>query len=113
MPTRRQPYAYELCEHHVQRFTAPRGWQVIRLATNFEPAPPSVDDLYALADLVRQAGKTPAPTDEAPRPSKTKPLRRIESLEWGPFQQRPTSTGRLSKPGRADLRVVRDETSDS
>ena len=55
LATERQPEAYDLCAKHVESFTAPRGWQVIRLATEFEPAPPSDDDLTALADAVRDA----------------------------------------------------------
>ncbi|WIK64768.1 DUF3499 domain-containing protein [Gleimia hominis] len=60
LPPNREPHAYELCEKHAHNFTAPRGWQVIRLETNFEPAPPSPDDLLALADAVREAGRKPA-----------------------------------------------------
>ena len=61
------PNSYDLCEEHAQNLTAPLGWQVVRLATNFEPAPPSGDDLAALVDAVRrvaqeaQAESTPAP----------------------------------------------------
>ena len=59
---------------HANNFTAPRGWQVIRLATNFEPAPPSPDDLMALADLVRKVGNRPAPRkNPAPQPPSVKP----------------------------------------
>lgn len=117
MPTRRQPYAYELCEHHVQRFTAPRGWQVIRLATNFEPAPPSVDDLYALADVVRQAGSAKPPRTAPAAPTPADSLRQAKSAaktpEWGPFT-RPTAVQAKSadKPG-PHLRVVRDDESDA
>lgn len=49
------PNSYDLCEEHAQNLTAPLGWQVVRLATNFEPAPPSGDDLAALVDAVRNA----------------------------------------------------------
>ena len=55
LATEAQPEAYDLCDKHVSSFTAPRGWQIIRLATEFEPAPPSEDDLLALADAVREA----------------------------------------------------------
>ena len=60
LATEAQPEAYDLCEKHVSSFTAPRGWQIIRLATEFEPAPPSEDDLLALADAVREASRAPA-----------------------------------------------------
>ncbi|RAX21352.1 DUF3499 domain-containing protein, partial [Actinomyces sp. Z5] len=66
LATEAQPEAYDLCEKHVESFTAPRGWQVIRLATDFQPAPPSEDDLTALADAVREASRTPQPR---PRPA--------------------------------------------
>lgn len=49
------PNAYDLCEHHANSLTVPRGWQIVRLQTTFEPAPPSGDDLMALVDAVRQA----------------------------------------------------------
>ncbi len=70
----REPGTMELCEMHANNFTAPRGWQVIRLATNFEPAPPSPHDLMALADLVRKVGNRPAPRkNPAPQPPSVKP----------------------------------------
>ena len=59
LATEAQPEAYDLCARHVESFTAPRGWQVIRLATDFTPAPPSDDDLTALADAVREASRAP------------------------------------------------------
>lgn len=64
LSTYREPGTMELCQMHANNFTAPRGWQVIRLAQNFEPAPPSPDDLMALADAVREAGKRPTPRPE-------------------------------------------------
>ena len=72
LASERQPEAYDLCEKHVESFTAPRGWQVIRLAATFEPAPPSEDDLLALADAVRDASRhqrpRPQPAERAGRP---------------------------------------------
>ena len=70
LATEAQPEAYDLCEKHVSSFTAPRGWQVIRLATEFAPAPPSEDDLLALADAVREASRAPRP---APQPAEHRP----------------------------------------
>ena len=56
-----EPHAYDLCEEHANRLTAPRGWQVVRV-TDSDPAGalPSRDDLEALADAVREAAR-PAP----------------------------------------------------
>ena len=61
LATYAEPHGYDLCDQHAGRLTAPRGWQVIRLADNFEPPPPTPDDLEALADAVREAGRPRAP----------------------------------------------------
>lgn len=50
-----EPHCYDLCQYHSQTLSAPRGWEVIRLAVEEEPRP-STDDLLALADAVRDAG---------------------------------------------------------
>jgi len=52
---------------HAERLTAPRGWEVVRLTPEFAAAPPSQDDLLALADAVREAGRRPEP-EHAPLP---------------------------------------------
>ncbi|RYE75692.1 MAG: DUF3499 domain-containing protein [Myxococcales bacterium] len=49
-----EPHAYDLCEAHSARLSAPRGWEVLRLSYD-EPQGPSSDDLLALADAVREA----------------------------------------------------------
>ena len=63
------PNAYDLCENHANSLTVPRGWQIVRLQTNFEPAPPSGDDLAALVDAVRrvaqEAQQAPASAPDA------------------------------------------------
>jgi hypothetical protein len=55
-----EPHAYDLCELHSERLSAPRGWEVLRLAPDRSAQGPSEDDLLALADAVREAGR-PAP----------------------------------------------------
>lgn len=52
-----EPHSYDLCAEHAQRLTAPRGWEVVRVAPEFVPTGPSPDDLVALADAVREAGR--------------------------------------------------------
>ena len=37
LATYAEPHAYDLCEAHSERLSAPRGWEVLRLA---QPAPP-------------------------------------------------------------------------
>lgn len=59
-----EPGSYDLCEMHSQRLSAPRGWDVIRLAVDADPEP-STDDLLALADAVREVGLS---YDPAPEP---------------------------------------------
>lgn len=55
-----EPHAYDLCEQHSERLSAPRGWEVLRLALGTQQSGPSGDDLLALADAVREAAR-PAP----------------------------------------------------
>jgi hypothetical protein len=52
-----EPHTYDLCEPHARSLTAPRGWQVVRHEGEFEPPPPTPDDLVALAEAVREAAR--------------------------------------------------------
>ena len=61
LATYAEPHGYDLCEEHSHRLTAPRGWEVVRLAADPEALLPSVDDLEALADAVRESAR---PTQE-------------------------------------------------
>ena len=65
LATYAEPHTYDLCAEHATRLTAPRGWEVMRLATEYPDPEPSSDDLLALADAVREAGR-PRPAAEAP-----------------------------------------------
>lgn len=56
-----EPHSYDLCAVHAQRFTAPRGWDVLRLEPGNEPPVRSHDDLLAIADAVRVAGRKAEP----------------------------------------------------
>lgn len=67
LATLAEPHSYDLCAEHAERLTAPRGWEVVRLLPEFEPLAPSHDDLLALADAVREAGRPPEPVP-APEP---------------------------------------------
>jgi hypothetical protein len=64
LATYAEPHAYDLCEVHTERMSAPRGWEVLRLAQDPNANAPSNDDLLALANLVREAAR-PAPRPEA------------------------------------------------
>lgn len=57
LATYAEPHSYDLCEVHADRLSAPRGWDVIRLAIDPRDQGPTEDDLLALADAVREAGR--------------------------------------------------------
>lgn len=57
LATYAEPHCYDLCSEHSERLTAPRGWEVVRLATDTGPVRPSGDDLEALANAVREAAR--------------------------------------------------------
>ena len=59
-----EPHSYDLCEPHARSLTAPRGWHLVRHDGEFEPPPPTPDDLVALAEAVREAARPPAPRDD-------------------------------------------------
>lgn len=60
-----EPHSYDLCEAHALRLTAPKGWEVVRYEGDFSTAEPTVDDLTALAEAVREAGRADRPPDPA------------------------------------------------
>ena len=66
LASRAEPHGYDLCQVHAQTLSAPRGWEVIRLAVE-EPGGPSTDDLLALADAVREVGLSYDPLPGAGR----------------------------------------------
>ncbi len=72
LATYAEPHTYDLCGAHAERLTAPRGWEIVRLAGEYVEPEPSHDDLLALANAVREAGRprtapvAPAVPDEAP-----------------------------------------------
>jgi hypothetical protein len=61
LATYAEPHAYDLCSEHSERLSAPRGWEVLRLASDLSPRGPSDDDLLALANAVREAGRPVTP----------------------------------------------------
>lgn len=65
LATYAEPHCYDLCSAHAERLTAPRGWDVVRLAVDHEAYGPTADDLAALADAVREAARPlPVARDE-------------------------------------------------
>jgi hypothetical protein len=70
LATYAEPHAYDLCEEHSERLSAPRGWEVLRLVRD-DPHAHSSDDLLALADAVREAAQ-PRPSQVAREPIETR-----------------------------------------
>ena len=66
LATYAEPHSYDLCDVHGDRLSAPRGWEVLRLAPDPSTIPPSTDDLLALADAVREAGRSLVAATRAP-----------------------------------------------
>jgi hypothetical protein len=67
LATYAEPHAYDLCDPHSERLSAPRGWEVLRLAHD-DVQGPSSDDLLALADAVREAAQ-PRPVEQPMQPA--------------------------------------------
>lgn len=86
LATYAEPHAYDLCRLHGERLSAPRGWEVLRLASDLDDRGPSSDDLLALADAVREAGRPAqtervAPADEGGRETSRKGHLRMLSTD--------------------------------
>jgi len=94
LATYAEPHTYDLCSRHAEGLTAPRGWEVVRLAGEYAPPPPTTDDLLALANAVREAGRPRlAATDD-----------RSEQLHRG----NEAASGAVEVGRRGHLRVLRD-----
>ncbi len=109
LATYAEPHTYDLCGRHAERLTAPRGWEVVRLLGDYTQPPPTTDDLLALADAVREAGR-PRRTvraDGAVTASGETPQRGWESTETG-TQRREADSGAVEVHRRGHLRVLRD-----
>lgn len=74
LATYAEPHCYDLCSEHSERLTAPRGWEVVRLATDTGPVGPSGDDLEALANAVREAARPQERRQQGPGPRDIDPL---------------------------------------
>jgi hypothetical protein len=98
-----EPHTYDLCADHAEGLTVPRGWDVVRLPGEYVEPEPSHDDLLALANAVREAGRPrlgerapAAAVPGAPAPSKHS------------VRPREESSGAVETARRGHLRVLRD-----
>ncbi|OMH31402.1 DUF3499 domain-containing protein [Tersicoccus sp. Bi-70] len=88
-----EPHTYDLCADHAQRMTAPRGWEVVRLHL---PQAGPVDDLGALADIVRRPRTDSTPEVPQPPAGQREPGQPLEA---------PSATG----VRRGHLRILREQ----
>ncbi|RZT88196.1 uncharacterized protein DUF3499 [Pseudonocardia sediminis] len=63
LATQAEPHSYDLCTPHAHNLTAPRGWEVVRFEGEFTPQQHAAEDLTALADAVREAGRVDRPVE--------------------------------------------------
>ena len=99
-----EPHAYDLCEEHSERLSAPRGWEVLRLAPDPDALGPTSDDLLALADAVREAARPVPAQDQSIAPHAVNGGREPGQ---GPGQRPGQPQGR-EVGRRGHLRVLRD-----
>jgi hypothetical protein len=101
LATYAEPHTYDLCANHAEGLTAPRGWEIVRLSGEYVEPEPSHDDLLALANAVREAGRprlgeaTASPTGHLQGQA-----RRLPSDE--------NASGAIETGRRGHLRVLRD-----
>ena len=62
-----EPHAFDLCTTHSERLTVPKGWTVIKHSEEEINTQPSVYDLMAIADAVREVAKSETPV-QPPQP---------------------------------------------
>jgi hypothetical protein len=94
LATYAEPHTYDLCLDHAERLTVPRGWEVVRLDGDYSEPALAGDDLLALADAVREAGRPREPHPSARPGAAAESAAGASGVEGG---------------RRAHLRILRDE----
>lgn len=61
LATAAEPHSYDLCADHALGLKAPKGWEVVRPDAEMDLSAPHNDDLEALANAVREAGRAERP----------------------------------------------------
>lgn len=100
-----EPHTYDLCANHADRLTVPRGWEVVRLSGEYVQPAPTEDDLLALADAVREAGRPRRSGDD--RGVEPTPIGQAGSARPGTSASEQRS-GAVEVSRRGHLRVLRD-----
>ena len=105
-----EPGAFDLCAAHVKSVTVPHGWQMVRLQTEFAPAPPSTNDLMALADAIREASLREPPAPEPARREVRRPADIAGSASFRARRRAPTRPIRGSKNKNPTTRKTRNDS---
>jgi hypothetical protein len=92
-----EPHTYDLCANHAEGLTAPRGWEIVRLSGEYVEPEPSHDDLLALANAVREAGRPRL--GEVPRQAQAQTRSQPADED---------ASGAIETGRRGHLRVLRD-----
>lgn len=98
LATYAEPHTYDMCRDHAEGLTAPRGWEIVRLSGEYVEPEPSHDDLLALANAVREAGR-PRLGERAQARSVAHPA--VRAADEG-------ASGTVETGRRGHLRVLRD-----
>ena len=108
LATYAEPHAYDLCDEHSERLSAPRGWEVVRLALDPDALGPSSDDLLALADAVREAAEPRPGSAQAAGATATR-VRAVPAQAPAGRPGERVETRPQERPGerRSHLRVLR------
>lgn len=95
LATYAEPHTYDLCVEHAKGLTVPRGWDVVRLLTDYaEPViSPLRDDLADLADAVREGGR---------------PAQGSDAVATAVGQSDTEMSGTTETGRRGHLRILRD-----
>nr|WP_026347953.1 DUF3499 domain-containing protein [Rhodococcus sp. 06-418-1B] len=98
-----EPHSWDLCEVHASTTTAPKGWEMVRYEGGFTTSTPDEDDLTALAEAVREAGRGDRIRDDVPGPRSG-----VRSATESTQDRRAASPVRTGRRGH--LRVLPDPT---
>lgn len=106
LATYAEPHTYDLCREHAERMTAPRGWEVVRVGGEYSEPALAPDDLLALADAVREAGR---PRAQRPPSAAAGPRDAAASRGDARGQARAEAeSGAVEAGRRGHLRILRD-----
>lgn len=107
LATYAEPHTYDLCLEHAERLTAPRGWEVVRVGGEYSEPALAADDLLALADAVREAGR---PRTQRPGDSRLARPPQVASARGQAAAQAAAEvdSGIVEAGRRGHLRILRD-----